>query len=107
MTSLLVSIVMQLFVGIAQNKKKVIWKILKEVLIVLCGMKAPWDAYRVASGAEKEIGTTLTPMMEMMWNETVELFAEPIPAILIQSSAILETLQAGKEVTMMEYDSLC
>ena len=40
-----------------QNRKKKMGKLLKEWAIVLLGMKGPWDAYRVAIGAEQEKDT--------------------------------------------------
>ncbi|GMH88858.1 hypothetical protein TL16_g11282 [Triparma laevis f. inornata] len=67
------------------------WKrILKEVVIVLIGMKAPWDAYKVAKGDEKELGTNLEPLMEMTFNKACELVGEAIPGCLIQMSAIID-----------------
>lgn len=69
-------------------------------------MKAPWDAYKVALGAEQEKDTMVNPTMEMMWCKCIELFAESIPAVLIQSSAILNTIKTGGHVTTTVYLSL-
>ncbi|GMH49712.1 hypothetical protein TrVE_jg2396 [Triparma verrucosa] len=87
--SLSASILLQLMVVTFQNRKKKISKLLKEWAIVLIGMKGPWDAYRVAIGAEQEKDTEFDPIMEMSFSKGIEIFAESIPAILIQSSAIL------------------
>ena len=57
LASIGISICFQLMVVIYQNRKKGIMWCAKEMLIVLTGMKAPWDAYRVASGASKVKGT--------------------------------------------------
>ena len=54
LASLVTSIFIQLLVVIFQNKKKGILRIAKEIMIVLTGFKGPWDAYRVAIGAEQE-----------------------------------------------------
>ena len=54
LASLVTSILLQLLFVIFQNKKKGILRIAKESMIVLTGFKGPWDAYRVAIGAEQE-----------------------------------------------------
>jgi hypothetical protein len=46
---------------------------MKEVAIVLVGMKAPWDAYRIAIGEEKEENATVDPLMEMTFNKVAEV----------------------------------
>ncbi|GMI16546.1 hypothetical protein TrLO_g10802 [Triparma laevis f. longispina] len=104
--SLSVSILIQVAFVIVQNRKKSLLRILKEIFVVTIGMKFPWDAYRVASGAEHEPGCQYDPMTEMTITKIMEIFAESIPAILIQSSAVLQTLSLGKEITMTTYISL-
>ena len=54
LASLVTSIFIQLILVIVQNKKKGIVRVAKESMIVLTGFKGPWDAYRVAIGAEQE-----------------------------------------------------
>ena len=54
LASLMTSMVCQFLVVIFQNKKKGILRLVKESMIVLTGFKGPWDAYRVAIGAEQE-----------------------------------------------------
>lgn len=73
LASLLVSVALQLLVVIVQNRKKRLSKILKEVGIVLLGMKSPWDAYKVASGAEREKDAEFDPMMEMTVSKCIEV----------------------------------
>ncbi|GMH49717.1 hypothetical protein TrVE_jg2396 [Triparma verrucosa] len=104
--SLSASILLQLMVVTFQNRKKKISKLLKEWAIVLIGMKGPWDAYRVAIGAEQEKDTEFDPIMEMSFSKGIEIFAESIPAILIQSSAILSALESGESISRTAYISL-
>ncbi|GMI08131.1 hypothetical protein TrVE_jg11765 [Triparma verrucosa] len=92
LASLLVSVALQLLVFIVQNRKKRLSKILKEVGIVLLGMKSPWDAYKVASGAEREKDAEFDPMMEMTVSKCIEMFAESLPGIMIQLSSIIKSL---------------
>ena len=92
------SIAIQPLLVVMQNRKKGVIRILKETAIVLTGMKAPVDAYRVASGAEQEKDTEVSPMTEMMYAKCVESFAESIPGIIIQTSAILSKIESGDEV---------
>ena len=71
--SLLFSISMQSAVVLFQNRKKGLAKIVKEMFIVLTGMKAPWDAYRVAIGVEQDSNTMLTPFMELTYSKVAEV----------------------------------
>ena len=75
---------------IAPHNSNPLTPLLQETAIVLVGMKAPWDAYKVAKGEAKEQGTTLEPLMEMTFNKAAELAAEAIPSVLIQISAIID-----------------
>ena len=53
-------------------------------------MKGPWDAFRIASGGnswDKE--SKMDTMMEMSVTKCIEIFAECLPSIIIQISAIL------------------
>ena len=108
LASLSSSVGLQLMFVALQNRKKGFLRIVKEIMIVLTGLKGPWDAYRVAIGAEQEEDTLLDPMMEMTCTKCIELFAESIPGIIIQLSAIVSTMNSGekKEVTMTAYLSL-
>ncbi|GMH68583.1 hypothetical protein TrLO_g11902 [Triparma laevis f. longispina] len=69
-------------------------------------MKAANDAYRVAKGAEHEKDTEVGPMMEMTIGKCVEMFAESIPGIIIQTSAILSEIESGDEVSKWSIISL-
>ncbi|GMI15893.1 hypothetical protein TrLO_g12103 [Triparma laevis f. longispina] len=92
LASLLVSVALQLLVVLIQNRKKRVSKMLKEVGIVLLGMKSPWDAFKVASGAEREKDAEFDPMMEMTVSKCIEMFAESLPGIMIQLSSIIKSL---------------
>ena len=81
-------------------------RILKESLIVLIGAKAPVDAYRVAMGAEQEKDTEFDPMTEMTFSKCIELFAESIPGIIIQLSAIVNAINSRENVSIAAYLSL-
>ncbi|GMH82077.1 hypothetical protein TL16_g09141 [Triparma laevis f. inornata] len=99
LASLTMSIVLQLAVVVfIQNRKKGVRRILKGVAIVITGMKLAVDAYMVASGAEREKDTELSPMTEMTFCKCTEMFAESIPGIVIQTSAIINDLNSVDEV---------
>ena len=106
LASLATSIVLQLIVVLGQNRKKGILRILKEMAYVFTGLKAPLDAYRVASGAEQEKDTAVDPMTEMMYTKVVEMFSESVPGVIIQTSAILSTIRSGEIVSTAAYLSL-
>ena len=104
--SLAASFCLQTFIVIIQNQKLGFKKTLKEILIVLFGLKAPWDAYRVAIGAEQEKDALMDPFLEMTCVKCSELFTESIPGIIIQLSAMLSALEAGDAISTMAYVSL-
>ncbi|GMH55451.1 hypothetical protein TL16_g01910 [Triparma laevis f. inornata] len=100
------SIIGQMILVAVQNRKKGMLRILKEVVIIVMGMKAAADAYRVASGAEHEKDTAMDPMTELTVNKLIEMFAESIPGIIIQTSAIISELNSGVPTSSMAYISL-
>lgn len=106
LASLATSIILQLLVVLLQNRKKGVRRILKEVAIVIAGMKPAVDAFRVASGAEQEKNTMLDPTTEMTSCKVVEMFAENIPGIVIRTSAIINDLNSGESVNWTIYLSL-
>ena len=95
LASLTATFALQLFVVVLQNRNAGPVRMLKEILIVLSGMKTPWDAYKVAMGKKQEKNTEFDPMTEMTFTKGIELFSESIPGILIQTSAILDTMEQG------------
>ncbi|GMH72059.1 hypothetical protein TL16_g05817 [Triparma laevis f. inornata] len=104
--SLATSIGFQLILVAIQNRKKGVLRVLKEMAYVVTGMKAPVDAYRVASGAEHEIDTEMDPMLKMTFSKCIEMFTESIPGIIIQASAILSKLESGGTVSLTVWASL-
>ncbi|GMH61177.1 hypothetical protein TL16_g03202 [Triparma laevis f. inornata] len=106
LASLATSMVLQLLIVFVQNRKMRVSILLKETAIVLIGMKSPWDAYRVASGAEKDRHAEVNPMMEMTMSKCIELFAESLPGIMVQLSSILQFLSTGKHVSYVAVTSL-
>ncbi|GMI09905.1 hypothetical protein TrLO_g15291 [Triparma laevis f. longispina] len=106
LASLSVAIALQLALVLVQNRKKGFLRILKEVLIVLTGLKAPADAYRVVIGAKLEKDSFVNPMMELTATKLCEMFAESIPGIIIQASAIMTSLEAGAAVSSTVYTSI-
>ncbi|GMH90953.1 hypothetical protein TL16_g11919 [Triparma laevis f. inornata] len=103
---LVASMGLSLFFVVLQYRKCRLARILKEVLITLVGMKAPWDAFKVSSGLEQEEGTEFDPMKEMQFSKCIEMFAESLPSINIQSTAILSSLETGGEISQAEYTSV-
>ena len=72
------SISLQLILAYVQNRKKSKWVILRELLIVLSGLKPAVDAYRVATDYESELNT-FDPLMDMSLGKNTELACESIP----------------------------
>ena len=60
-----------------------------EMIPVVVGLKPAVDAYRVASAKKMLKGQAVDPLNEMIYMKSVEMFAEAIPGVIIQLSAIL------------------
>jgi hypothetical protein len=88
LASLIASMGLQMLIVWAQNKKLGMKRVLREWLPILLGYKPAVDAYKVATGEKQEIGTALDPMVEMTAIKLCEMFAEAIPGVIIQLTAI-------------------
>ena len=73
------NMIIQMLLVFAQNRRQGAAVVLREFLIVLSCFKPGIDAYRVCTGAESEVGATVTPMMEMMASKMVEVVLEALP----------------------------
>ena len=93
----------QLILVVVQYSKKGFGRILREAVFVVTGMKAPRDAFKVASGHMKEEDTLVDPMMEYIGAKCIDLFAESIPGVIIQLSAILTH---GRAISTMQVISV-
>jgi hypothetical protein len=89
LASLAVSIGLQMFGVWAQNRKLGMKIVVREWFPILIGFKPAVDAYRVATGAKQEVGTSFDPMFEMSVMKFTEMFAEAIPGVIIQLMAIV------------------
>ena len=70
---------------------------------IVVGLKPAVDAFRVGSGAKMLEGQACEPLAEMVHMKTAEMFAEAIPGVVIQLSAILSD---GGQVTTAALASL-
>jgi hypothetical protein len=73
---------------IGQNYRRGLKHTALELLPVVTCFKPCLDAYRVASGARMQSGNFLDPLTEMTYAKCIEMFAESIPGVLIQITAI-------------------
>jgi hypothetical protein len=103
LASLAVSIAIQMLFVWGLNRKFGMTRVLREWIPILLGYKPAVDAYRVAIGAKQEVGTAVTPMFEMTAMKNVEMFAEAIPGVIIQLTAIVTS---DKEVGFSAWLSL-
>jgi len=88
LASLTVSMGIQMLLVWFQNRKLGMKRVLREWIPILLGYKPAVDAYRVATGANQEVGATMDPMLEMTGMKGIEMFAEAIPGVIIQLMAI-------------------
>ena len=89
LTMLGTSMFIMLFIVWVQNHKMGWKRVLVEMIPVVVGLKPAVDAYRIAAGAEIEEGQSFDPLTELTFCRGVEMFAEAIPGVIIQLSAIL------------------
>jgi hypothetical protein len=90
-TIVMVGLVMlaQISVAVAQNKHRGWAAVAYEVGIVLCLLKAPVDAYRVASGHKQVEGAPLSPMAELNVCKIIEMVCEAIPQLVLQGTILM------------------
>jgi hypothetical protein len=72
------SISLQLVLAYVQNRKKSKWALIRELFIVLSGLKPAVDAYRIATGYSNEF-STFSPLADMSAGKGIELACESIP----------------------------
>ena len=73
---------LHLFLVFMQTRKGAKAKMVKEMLIVLSGLKPGFDAYQVAKGAEQSAGAVLDPATEHVFTKGAEVVCESIPGAL-------------------------
>ncbi|GMI34758.1 hypothetical protein TeGR_g897, partial [Tetraparma gracilis] len=88
-----------------QNRKCKDKKIVvKEVMIVLTGLKPGFDAYRAASRTKKHDWQFMDASMEMSFSKGVEMLTESIPGTVLQLVAYMEEKQ--KNADYISYQAL-
>jgi len=79
----------QLLVAFVQNRKTSL-KMLREMLIVLTGMKPGFNAHAVMSGREMDEFNVIDAKVEYMACKGAEIACESIPGCVLQVYAILK-----------------
>ena len=86
-----VSMVSQLLIVCVQGKKRGLWHLTKEALIVVTGLKPAVDAFRIISGTKAHLNDAIEKIFEHTISKLVEVVAESIPSALVQIYAIIES----------------
>jgi hypothetical protein len=92
------NLVMQSVVSIAQNWQRKDY-LLREILIIVTGMKPTADAYRVIRGNVQQDHQLIDAKMELVLSKGIELWTESIPGCIIQIYAALRIMQRGEELS--------
>ena len=79
---------------LAQNHKIGKRRAILEMIPVIIGLKPAVDAYRVVGDAKRQEGQLFDSLFEMIITKTIEMFAEAIPGVIIQLSAITSTTES-------------
>ena len=86
----LLNILIQLIVVFVQNSRRRDQKMAKEFLIVLCGLKPGYDAYRVVLNNNRgEEKCLFPPKVELQLTVFAEMFCESIPSNCISTYMVL------------------
>jgi len=99
------SIVFQLLIVYFQNRRKP--KVLmKEVLIVLTGLKPGVDAYKVVSGKEADAHSVTDAKFELVCSKAVEIMCESLPGAILQLYAILKGAKSRRAIVSVAVSAL-
>jgi hypothetical protein len=85
----LLSMFMKTAAVIMNNSKAPARLLLREILIVITGLKPGVDAYRLLMNQERKVDELWTPAEQITINRTFEMFCESIPGAIIQCYALL------------------
>ena len=88
-------LLLQLILVWFQNHKGPKRVMLKEMLIVLTGMKPGWDAMHVANGAEQRAYASMAPDLELTFTRCVEMCFESVPGSVLTTFATLQGRRNG------------
>jgi hypothetical protein len=100
------SVLLQIVVAVHQSQHRGWLAVAYEVGIVLCFLKAPVDAYRVASGHKRQLGDPVDPLHMLMIGKGLEMVVEAMPALILQS-AILMAIADPSMVAMVSIVFSC
>jgi hypothetical protein len=89
---------LQLLVVMGQNWKKK-ENLPREILIVVAGLKAPYDGWKVLRGKEQEEHHVTDARTELSFSRSIELFSEAIPGCVLQIYVALKFLAMGEQVS--------
>jgi hypothetical protein len=79
---------------------------LKEMLIVLSGMKPGWDAMNVANGAEMSEHAAISPDMELTLTRCIEMCFESVPGSVLTTYATLQSMKDGGNMSKQAVASI-
>jgi hypothetical protein len=100
------SMLFQIVGTVVQSNHRGWFTVAYEVGIVLCLLKAPVDAFRVASGQKKHPGDPFDPLNMLTVSKIAEMVGEAIPALILQS-AILMAIANPSMVAVMSIVFSC
>jgi hypothetical protein len=96
-----------LFVVWFQTHKGPTRAMLKEMLIVLSGLKPGWDAARVANGGEQSEHAVMNAETELTFTRGFEMAMEAVPGSVLQAYACFKAMKRGDRVTKTAVTSIC
>jgi hypothetical protein len=88
-------LMLQLLLVFGQTRKGPRRLMLKEMLIVLSGMKPGWDAMHVANNAEQSEYAMMNPETELVYTRCAEMCFESVPGSILTTYATLQSMKGG------------
>ena len=101
------SLAPQVYLAVLMKKHHGVLAVLAEVVLVVTGLKAGVEVWRLARGEEHDPGAPMAPKMAMMIGKVVERVFESIPAAMLTAATLLGSADARSLSTLVSILFAC
>ena len=97
----------QAYLAVFMKKHHGVLAVLAEVMLVVTGLKAGVEVWRLARGEEHDPGAPMAPNVAMMIGKVVERVFESIPGAMLTAATLLGSADARSLSTLMSILFAC
>ena len=97
----------QAYLAVFIKKHHGVLAVLAEVMLVVTGLKAGVEVWRLARGEEHDPGAPMTPKVAMMFGKVVERVFESIPGAMLTAATLLGSANARSLSTLVSVVFAC